>query len=339
MPARYLQHRRAITPGSRRLRVANWWCGALLTLAMTPSCSLLRSSHGEDYWASPHFTRPPPPWSRSRTLRVVTFNIKDMYWLSDHRAERMAAIGEALAGLRPDIVCLQEAFVGGDVAILAEALASIGVDFPSGVLGSGLWTFSRYPILEVFFRRFTQNGSPWDTKGGDWWAGKGVGLARLELAPGELLDVYNTHMICNLGPAELVAHRRLQVREYAAFALGATPPSVPALLLGDFNCGYGGQDSRFLHDVMRWAPMLQRRFGYDHIFARSAAGAYRFTPLGEAVVKGRVTIAGRATPVSLSDHLGLLATLHVEPPAPPSAAAGPAAPQAAGASSRSGQQP
>lgn len=284
------------------------------------SCSLLRCQRSGDYSASPYFAKPPQPWSAARTLRVVTFNIKDMYWLSEHRAERMAGIAQALLDATPDVVCLQEGFIAGDVAVIAEALHGIGVehavDFPSGVLGSGMWILSRFPIVESWFVRFSQNGAMFDFHGGDWWAGKGVGLARLEVAPGELLDVYNTHMICNLGGPELSAHRHVQVREYCGFATAATPRNVPALLLGDFNCGYGGADSDHLHYVMRWEPMLERRYGYDHVFARSEGGSYRFTPLAELALGGRVTIAGDPpTTDSLSDHTGLLAEIRIEPPA------------------------
>ena len=70
---------------------------------------------------------------------------------------RMRAIGEALAELNPDIVCLQEGYVAGDVAVIGAALRGIGiehvVDYPSGAVGSGMWTFSRFPIRETDTRR------------------------------------------------------------------------------------------------------------------------------------------------------------------------------------------
>ncbi|MFY9342472.1 MAG: endonuclease/exonuclease/phosphatase family protein [Planctomycetota bacterium] len=305
--------RRNVGPIRRTLLVT-----AFALLPLLTGCSVLRFQVGGDYAASPAFQTPPAPWPAARTLRVVTFNIKDMYWLSDHRAERMAGIADSLAGLRPDVVCLQEGFVAGDVAVIGDALAAIGVahaaDFPSGVVGSGLWTFSRFPIRETFFHRYTRNGSPWDTVGGDWWAGKGVALARLELASGVLLDVYNTHMICNRGGPELRAHRDVQAREFAAFVTSASPDHVPALLLGDFNCGPGGKQFAHLDDVLRWQPMLQhRRWGYDHVYARSPGGRYGFTPLDEVVISGEVGVdAETGERVAFSDHDGLLAELRIE---------------------------
>ena len=292
---------------------------ALLGLGVLPGCSLFRFAHDSDCSASPHFAKACEAWPEGRDLRIVTFNVHDLYWLSDHRAARMREIGKVLAAQAPDVVCLQEGFVGGDVAVIAEALRAIGLehatDYPSGVLGSGLWTFSRFPIREVFFLRFSQNGAMFDTKGGDWWAGKGVGLARLEVAPGQLLDVYNTHMICNLGGAELKAHRHVPVREFAGFVSGASPPGIPAVLCGDFNCGPGSREFVFLDDALRWQRMLQRSTWFDHVYARSPGGAYRFTPIEEIPIQGTVPVPGEPS-VSLSDHTGWLVRLRIEPPAP-----------------------
>ena len=62
-------------------------------------------------------------------------------------------------------------------------------DFPSGALGSGLWILSRHPIVEAYFEQFTHNGHWWEFAQGDWWAGKGIGLARIELTTDTYLDI------------------------------------------------------------------------------------------------------------------------------------------------------
>jgi endonuclease/exonuclease/phosphatase family metal-dependent hydrolase len=307
------------SPPPRRRRWHRRVAFAGLTLAFAlQSCGLLRCSHGSDYTQSPLFGTSPPRWPQDHSLRVVTWNIHDLYWLSEHRAERMAAIAQALAALQPDVVCLQEGFVAGDVAVIASALHDAGIehaiDFPAGVVGSGLWTFSRFPVHDVFFHQFTQNGAMFDTRGGDWWAGKGVGLTRLELADGQFVDVYNTHMICGLGGPALSAHRRVQVREYAAFVLGATPANVPALLLGDFNCGPGSPDYRFLDDALRWRPLLQGGSWLDHVTARTAHDAYRFPVAEQVPIGGNATIAAEPPKnVALSDHTGWLVAVRIEP--------------------------
>ena len=64
-------------------------------------------------------------------------------------------------------------------------------------------------------------------------------------------------MICGLGGPELTAHRHVQVREFAGFVNGATPRNVPALMLGDFNCGQGSAEFAFLGDTLQWQRLLQ----------------------------------------------------------------------------------
>lgn len=52
--------------------------------------------------------------TKAVTLKIVTFNIHDIYVASTHRAERMRAIGEKLCALDPDIVGFQESFIRRD---------------------------------------------------------------------------------------------------------------------------------------------------------------------------------------------------------------------------------
>jgi endonuclease/exonuclease/phosphatase family metal-dependent hydrolase len=287
---------------------------AVLGLLLLPACSALRRPHATDFTASPHFAVRVPRWPTPRELCVVTFNIHDLYWWSDHRAERIPAIAEALAAQRPDVVCLQEGFVGGDVAVIAAALREVDVehcvDFPSGAFGSGMWILSRFPIHETFFRKFSRNGSWTDTRGGDWWAGKGVALARLDLGDGQLLDIYDTHLICPLGP-DASAHRRVQVRELAAFVSGATPPNVPALICGDFNSTPGSSEFAYLGYTLRWQLLLAKRWR-DHICGYALLDAYHFEPLGEVELAGTVEVAEDER-VSWSDHEGKLVRVLISP--------------------------
>lgn len=297
-----------------RFRRLAAWLSLTVGLGLAAGCGLLRFGVGGDYAQSPLLRVPPPRWPAARTVRVVTFNIKDMYWLSEHRGPRMAALGALLAAAEPDVVCLQEAFVGGDVATIAEALAGVGVahavDFPAGVVGSGLCVLSRFPVAERYFLKFARNGAMLDTRGGDWWAGKGVALARLQVAPGEFLDVYNTHMICGLGPADLHWHRQAQVRELASFVVGAAAENVPALLMGDFNCSGGTREFEFLARALRWQPLGSQ--WVDHVCGWSHGDGYRFTPQAGRLLGGRAVVdeeTGQS--VDLSDHAGILVDVHI----------------------------
>ena len=94
----------------------------------------------------------------------------------------MRAIGKLLADLQPDLVGIQEAFVSADREILVEQLRNTRLKyykyFPSGLVGSGLWILSAFPIQETHFHRFPKNGKLYKIWHGDWWAGKGIALAR-----------------------------------------------------------------------------------------------------------------------------------------------------------------
>ncbi|MFT5287988.1 MAG: sphingomyelin phosphodiesterase 2 [Planctomycetota bacterium] len=213
----------------------------LLLAILLPSCSLFRYTEPAGPLARPRQSSVPVRWDEGHELSVVTMNAKDMLWLSEDRRLRMDRIAELLVELNPDVVCLQEGFVSRDISLIREPLRDIGLrfamDYPSGVVGSGLWILSRFPVRETYFKRFSKNGVFHYTRGGDWWAGKGVAFARLELSEDKFLDIYNTYMVCNLGPRELRAHRMDQARELAEFVDTTTPGSIPVIVLGDFNCG------------------------------------------------------------------------------------------------------
>ena len=225
----------------------------------------------------------------------------------------MDRIAELLVELKPDIVCLQEGFVSGDISLIREPLRDIGLRFaiyyPSGVVGSGLWILSRFPIRETYFKRFSKNGVFHDTRGGDWWAGKGVAFARLELSEDKYLDLYNTHMICNLGPQELRAHRMDQARELAEFAGATTPDSIPAIVLGDFNCGPGSAEFNLIEECLGWEALLERPAIFDHIQGLGRWSGYSFEHLDEHTIHG--TVATEDGEVWISDHSGLFLRVQI----------------------------
>lgn len=308
-PRRFLANCRTVFVRGRWLLVSTILLG-------TVCCGVLRFQHSADYSKSPLLCDPPPQWPDAKSLRIVTYNIKDMYFLSTHRPERMRAIAGELRRLRADVVCLQEAFVAGDLDLIRADLRDAGLvhamDFPAGVVGSGLAMISRYPIREVFFAAFSKNGAFHDTKGGDWWAGKGVALSRIELAPGFLLDIYNTHMICGLGPKELSDHRHVQVRELASFIASASPENIPALIAGDFNCRSQSREFLYICGVLRWHPLVLG--GIDHIAGWSLHDRYSFTVQEKAVIDGKVAIPGDPPhEVDFSDHRGYLVEVMIAP--------------------------
>ena len=70
---------------------------------------------------------------------------------------------------------------------------SFCVEFFRGVMGSGLCIFSRHPILSTFEHMYTLKGFAHKIFHGDWYAGKSVGLAVINV-DGFLINTYITHV-------------------------------------------------------------------------------------------------------------------------------------------------
>ncbi len=174
-------------------------------------------------------------------IRVLSLNTWGVPVISRDRAARMRAIGRALGEIDADVVGLQEVFYVKDRRLLVEAARQAGLTyshyFHSGVMGSGLLTLSRYPIVETDFLRFKLNGRPQDLVRVDYYAGKGVGRVRVRTSGGPL-DVYNVHLIApylQWGPDRFAAHRVAQALEVGRY-ISRESETTPAVLVGDLNC-------------------------------------------------------------------------------------------------------
>jgi endonuclease/exonuclease/phosphatase family metal-dependent hydrolase len=172
---------------------------------------------------------------------VLSFNTWGVPLFSRDRAARMRAIARAIAEMDVDVVGLQEVFYAKDRRLLVESAARAGLTyshyFQSGIVGSGLLTLSRYPIVDTTFRRFQLNGRPQDLVRVDYYAGKGVGRVRV-VTPDGPVDVYNAHLIApylEFGPDRFAAHRVAQAVEIGHY-VDEHSRDVAAVLVGDMNC-------------------------------------------------------------------------------------------------------
>lgn len=113
----------------------------------------------------------------------------------------------------------------------------------SGVMGSGLATFSRYPIEQAFFRRYSLNGEPHRIFHGDWFSGKGVGACRIRL-PIEnqanepcIIDFYNTHLHAeyDVHTNFYMVHRMCQLQELVQFVELSSRSDNLVVVVGDLN--------------------------------------------------------------------------------------------------------
>lgn len=98
-------------------------------------------------------------------LRVMTYNIWDAPIVAQHRSGRIQALAKFLTREAGDldILSLSELFHDDSFKRLSsaadatglryQARLSAGADLPNLASGCGVTIFSRFPILEVMFRR------------------------------------------------------------------------------------------------------------------------------------------------------------------------------------------
>ena len=229
-----------------------------------------KTAAATDYASSTFLATPPPLLEAPLTLKIVTYNIADGYLFTTNRRERIQAIAALLTELDPDIVGLQECFIASDRELLLESLKDSRLryhaDYPAATVGNGLFTLSAYPIVEQYFHRFRANNPWYKLYQGDWWAGKGIGLARIALPSGAQIDFYNTHAQAGRRDENNLRVRDLQMRELSAFLNESRSRTAPAFIVGDFNTRLGRSDLQYAMDNSSLRPVVTIDTGIDFIF-------------------------------------------------------------------------
>jgi len=174
-------------------------------------------------------------------MRVLTLNIWGLgLGLAPDRAFRVLELGKTFSAVDADVIALQEVWTTLDREHLIKAGDAAGLHyahyFESGRSGSGLLTLSRYPIIDLGFYPFRSKGYP-DKWEGDFYAGKGVGVVRLD-TPNGIVDVYNAHTQAQyihddtLDP--YVATRTAALYEISRVMMRYSG-DTPLIAMGDFN--------------------------------------------------------------------------------------------------------
>ncbi|NXF32453.1 NSMA phosphodiesterase, partial [Nyctibius bracteatus] len=173
-------------------------------------------------------------------LRVFDLNCWAIRYLSKRRQERVRLIGDMLRREGFDLVLLQEVWSEQDYSDLQAKLGGcypFSHYFRSGVIGSGLCVFSRFPILDTLLYQYSLNGYPYMLQHGDWFCGKSVGLvvpawgvtAPLLPASCQLHAEYRREKDAYL------PHRLVQAWELAQFIRHTSKAADVVLLGGDLN--------------------------------------------------------------------------------------------------------
>jgi len=296
----------------------------ILVLALLPLVVLLvalpfnaRTGSDTDYGASALLADRPAPLTEALTLRVVTFNIHDLYVVARDHVERMRAIGEVLTELDPDLVGIQEGFVEKHRQVLLDAVAGSRLAYyeyyPSGTVGSGKFMLSAYPIVESYFHRFEASNPWYKVYEGDFWAGKGVALARIELPDDAgYIDFYDTHLQAGYGNPAYRFVRQSQMRGLAGFVKATATGTAPAFLVGDMNCRPASEAYGIAIEEGGLERVMGIRSSIDHIFCVRNA-RYGFEVVDTVVIDRKIRIGERET--RLSDHTGYLSTIRITPQA------------------------
>uniref|UniRef100_A0A8D2MRV3 Sphingomyelin phosphodiesterase 2 n=1 Tax=Zonotrichia albicollis TaxID=44394 RepID=A0A8D2MRV3_ZONAL len=172
-------------------------------------------------------------------LRIFNLNCWAIRYLSKRRQQRVRLIGDTLRQEGFDLVLLQEVWSEQDYSELKAKLAGsypFSHYFRSGVIGSGLCVFSRFPILDTLLYQYSLNGYPYMLQHGDWFCGKSVGLVVMKIS-GIIFNVYVTHLhaeYCRDKDAYL-PHRLVQAWELAQFIRHTSKAADVVLLGGDLN--------------------------------------------------------------------------------------------------------
>ncbi|NXL91359.1 NSMA phosphodiesterase, partial [Alectura lathami] len=170
-------------------------------------------------------------------LRVFDLNCWAIRYLSKRRQERIRLIGDQLCREGFDLVLLQEIWSEQDYSDLKAKLGDccpFSHYFRSGVIGSGLCVFSKFPILDTLLYQYSLNGYPYMLQHGDWFCGKSVGLVQggsQPLCP----PFFQLHAeYCREKDAYL-PHRIVQAWELAQFIRHTAKAADVVLLGGDLN--------------------------------------------------------------------------------------------------------
>ncbi|NXT64205.1 NSMA phosphodiesterase, partial [Chaetops frenatus] len=170
-------------------------------------------------------------------LRIFDLNCWAIRYLSKRRQERVRLIGDTLRREGFDLVLLQEVWSEQDYSDLKVKLAGcypFSHYFRSGVIGSGLCIFSRYPILDTLLYQYSLNGYPYMLQHGDWFCGKSVGVSMGVRALFLSLSLQLHAEYCREKDAYL-PHRLVQAWELAQFIRHTSKAADVVLLGGDLN--------------------------------------------------------------------------------------------------------
>lgn len=201
-----------------------------------------------------------------------------------------------------DIIGLQENF-DKDREIIEEKLGQYFVVHGTDTMGyakigSGLYTFSRWPITQLLFQEWRESS------GFDARSHKGFVAGTTKISDDLLIDVYNLHAQAGGDNREIRLKQFAQLFEaMEKFSFGS---GRPIILLGDFNCKHHYDEVMGIiaaHGFTHVKPGLPK---VDHIFFNPNGSGWRMESLHAEKI-----FTERVDGLRFSDHEALEATVAV----------------------------
>lgn len=229
-----------------------------ITICMAALASLTISAFAADEEATPS--------QDVYKLKTITYNVcglPEMITYDRNLApmdKRFTYIGKKLNSY--DLIGLQEAFVTKRRIIedeLGGYYLARGTDVGmSGKIGSGVYTFSKYPIKRIHYERWRK------TTGPDALSHKGFVLTTIEVSDDLWIDVYNLHAQAGGSKERIDIDNMYQLAEaMKALSFGN---GRPIILIGDFNCRFWDEQCSLIPETMGMTPVVPEQDGVDHMF-------------------------------------------------------------------------
>jgi endonuclease/exonuclease/phosphatase family metal-dependent hydrolase len=261
-------------------------------------------------------------------LKVLSWNVHGLAWpLSKNPGRRMDRVSAKVRELSPDIVLLQEVWLGSYVNRLVLALqpdrTPIFVKRRGGNPKGGLLMFVRTSAgwratSAPEFHAFAASAPVWKIWEGDGLGGKGILTVELECGEQRICAV-NTHLQSQYSGSNYSEVREAQLTELGR-VVSNFHASVPAIVAGDFNTD--ARESLYSHvaalgtDLTAEARQLSKcgttanpRDGrpewIDYIVAANLEAWTASATLE--------LIANESADVPYSDHSGLFCTVRLTP--------------------------
>lgn len=190
------------------------------------------------------------------SIKLLTFNVWGLKYISKHRKERMEGICQRL--LDPaedyDVIAFQEVWCQEDWDMIKDKLSELyhfSRYFSSGIIaGPGLGILSKIPIKETWLYRFPINGKPSAIHRGDWYVGKSLAVTVLA----NDVVILNSHMHAPYsasGDDAYIFHRACQAWDISRVIKTLDQAGYRIVLVGDLNSKPGSLPHKMFTHCLR----------------------------------------------------------------------------------------